>query len=162
MPKELKFSFGETPITPTEKLMMDQEKIVTILDKVEKNQMKQFLALIGVIMALIGQKFIATPWWIDVSVILALISGSFLLGILIAWWKEYSLAQKVTRLTGSTLLLFSSIASIYVFQPGIKQSPPWFPPIINILMILLAISLMWAGWVQSPKNGKVKGVGNAD
>ena len=150
--KELKVTFGDQPITPTEKILLDQQMICDKLESIEKNQMRQFLALIGVIMALIGQKFISTPWWIDVSVILALISGSFLAGLLIVWWKIYSKPQKATRIIGATLMLFSSITNIFIFRAGLEKAPEWFPPIINILMILLAIALMWAGWTQLPKN----------
>jgi len=139
-----------------EQVLIDNAKICKSLENIEKNSMKQFGALIGVIMALIGAKLISTPWYIDVAVILCLVSGAFLCVLLIAWWKEYSWPQRATRISGATLMIVSAITQIWVYQPGVENSPAWFAVVINALLIILSISLVWSGWKHLPNNGKDK------
>jgi peptidoglycan/LPS O-acetylase OafA/YrhL len=123
---------------------------------VRSENTKHFLGLIGVIMALIGQKLISTPWYVDVAVILSLVVGTFLVGSLLIWWKFFSKSQRAVRISGSLLLLVSSICQIFVYHPGEELPPNWFPLITNIGMILIALSLLWSGWTEKPKNGKHK------
>jgi hypothetical protein len=141
----------EKPLSPIEQILVNEGVMRKTLENIEKNSMKQFAALIGVIMALIGSKLISTPWYVDVCVILCLVSGTFLVVLLVVWWKFYSLPQKATRISGCLLMLSSSICQIWVYQPGETPAPVWFVPLINITMVFLAVSLIWAGWKQLPK-----------
>jgi ABC-type xylose transport system permease subunit len=148
-------------ITPLAQLLINDAKICESLenlekslDRIDKSSMKQFAALIGVIMALIGSKLISTPWYVDVAVIVSLISGTFLAVTLIAWWKYYDLPQRVVRIISSSLLLFSSFTQIWIYQPGLEPAPEWFTPTVNGLLIALSFGLMWVGWTMKPKNGK--------
>ncbi len=134
----------DKPITPIQQLLMDSAANRAVLNKL-------FAAQCGTIVAVVGQKFIATPWYVDVTVIMSLISGTFLAVTLKTWWKSYSVPQKVVRIAGSALLLISSVTQIWIYRPGEELPPSWFPCVINILLTALAVALMWAGWTQKPK-----------
>jgi hypothetical protein len=139
------------PLTTDEKILLNTAELCAKMDSLEKNTQRQFFALIGVIMALIGQKLISTPWYIDLAVIVCLISGGFLAMSIIFWWKSFSLSQRALRIVGSTLMLVSSITQIFIYHPGVEPSPEWFVPLINGLLILLGISFFWATWESKPK-----------
>jgi hypothetical protein len=143
----------ESKLTKEDQILINTSKSCEALTDIKKTNERQFFALVGVIMALIGQKLISTPWYVDLAVILCLISGTFLLMSAVFWWKYYNHPQRATRITGSALLLVSAISQIWIYHPGMEAAPPWFAPVINGLMILLACSMMWAGWTQKPKNG---------
>jgi hypothetical protein len=128
--------------------------LCTKVENIEKSSQRTTFALIAVIGGQIGLKFAGTPWYVDLCIYLCLVAGIFLTLSLIAWWKEFSLPQKATRLSGALLLLSSAITQIWVYRPGETFAPDWFAPLINGLLICLAISLIWAGWTRKPKNGK--------
>jgi ABC-type xylose transport system permease subunit len=109
---------------------------------------------VGVIMALIGQKLIATPWYVDVAVILCLFAGTFLLMSLCYWWKHFSSPQRAVRLAGILLMLSSSITQIWIYHPGHEAAPVWFTPMVNGLLVLVAAAFIWAGWVIKPRKSE--------
>jgi hypothetical protein len=119
-----------------------------------RNNKQLFLGLLGVIGAMIGREFAGTPIYVDISIMLCLIAGIFLLGSLVFWWKYYVISQKVVRVVFSTLMVSSSITQIWVYRPGEAPAPGWFVPMIQGLLIATALSLIWVGWAQKPKNGK--------
>jgi hypothetical protein len=142
----------DKPITPLEQLLINSTTMCNDLKDIKRDNMKQFGGLIGVIMALIGSKLIDTPWYVDTAVILSLVAGGVLGASLVSWWKFFKWPQRALRITSVILLLASSGTQIFIYRPGIEVAPPWFTPMINGCMILLAVTMIWAGWSLVPKN----------
>lgn len=138
---------------------VNSAKSCTILEDIQKNNQKFVFALIAVIAGQIGLKFAGTPLYVDVAIYLCLFSGTFLLASLVAWFKEFDWPQRSSRIFTSTLLITSAITQISIYQPGEEVPPDWFIPLINILMILMAVSMLWVGWKQRPRkrNGVCSG-----
>ena len=132
----------------TEKKLLIE--LCTRTEAIEKNSKQQFFALLGVIMALVGQKLISTPWYIDTAVIMALFVGGFLGASLFWWWKRFSWPQRCVRVFGTCLMIGSAVSQIWIYHPGEEAAPYWFPVMTNVLMIMLALSLFWAGITQKP------------
>jgi hypothetical protein len=141
-------------LTVADQILLNQVAMCKTLEGIKDNTFKQFAGLIGVIMALIGSKLIGTPWYIDLAVILCLVSGTFLTMTLIHWWKDYSWSQRAVRIAFSILCTVSSVAKIWIYQAGEEPAPVWFSPTTNILMTLVAISMIWASWTMKPRKIK--------
>lgn len=124
------------------------------LDMMRKDYNKIIYALIAIVAANLGLKFISTPWYIDVAVYLCTFSGAFVLCQLIMVWNELRLANQVMRILTIAVLLTSSVTQMIIYHPGEEASPGWFPITINILLTLLAVSMVWSVWktpVPRPK-----------
>ncbi|MFA5377994.1 MAG: hypothetical protein WC455_19745 [Dehalococcoidia bacterium] len=135
--------------------------ICTTLDIMRKDYNKIIYALIGIVAASFGMKFIATPWYVDLAVYICELVGVFVFFQLISVWKDLNLANKAMRIVLITIMLISSVTQSVIYHPGHEASPPWFAPIINILLILLGITSMWAVWKHNPKS-KDKKCGDKD
>jgi hypothetical protein len=146
----------EKPITPLEQLLINSTTMCNDLKDIKRDNMKQFGGLIGVIMALIGSKLIDTPWYVDMAVMLSLVSGGVLGTSLVSWWKYFNWPQRAIRITSTILFLASSGTQIFIYRPGIDVAPPWFAPMINGCMIMLAVAMLWAGWTHIPKKAQEK------
>ena len=120
-------------------------------DIMRKDYNKFIYALIAVVAAQFGMKFISTPWYIDLAVYLAELSGVFVLLHLICTWKESSIATKIMRIVVVTIWLFSSGAQTIIFRPDNEPPPTWYLPILNGLLIVLAIAVSWLSWRHKTK-----------
>ena len=112
---------------------------------------KIIYALIGVIAASLGLKFINTPWYVDVAVFICELTGVFVFFHLISVWKTLNLANRILRILLVVIMLFSSVVQTIVYHPVEEPAPTWFIFAVNILLILLAGSSLWAVWVHKPK-----------
>ena len=116
------------------------------IDDMRKDYSKIVFALIGVVTATIGAKFIGTPWYIDLAVYFTEFSMAFLFFSTIQAWKSLTKQMKATRVIAILLLIVSSVTQTIVYAPGVEHSPIWFPPVINVLLSLLAVTLVWSAW----------------
>ncbi len=117
---------------------------------------KIIYALIAVIAASLGLKFINTPWYVDVAVFLCELTGVFVFFHLISVWKYLNLANRVMRIVLIVVMLFSSIVQTCVYHPVEEPAPSWFLLVVNVLLILLAVSSLWAVWFHKPKKQAVE------
>jgi hypothetical protein len=124
------------------------------LDIMRKDYNKIIYALIAILAASLGLKFVNTPWYIDAGVYLCEAGGVFVLLLLLSSWKELNLANRSMRIVLVAIMLFSSIVQTIVYSPGSEPSPKWFSPIISGLLILLAITSSWAVWRHKPAKSK--------
>jgi hypothetical protein len=129
-----------------------QSSILGKLDSIEKNGQRNNGILLGIIVSMLGLKAINTPWYVDVAVGIALISGVFLSYTAIIWWKYLSLAQRVNLIAFSALMIVSASTQIWIYHPGLEPAPEWFTPLINGLLIIVAGTLIWVGWTVIPKS----------
>ena len=124
------------------------------LDIMRKDYNKIIYALIGIVAASLGLKFVNTPWYIDAAIYVCELVGVFVTFHLISIWKDLNLSNRVMRIVLISIMLFSSVVQTLVYRPGHDPSPQWFSPIINILLILLGVTSMWAVWKHKPAKSK--------
>ncbi len=146
----------------------NQESMNSTLASIDKNQAmmnstlsimrtdytKIIFALIAVVAASLGLKFINTPWYVDVAVYLCELSGTFVLFQLISVWKRINLANKVLRIVLVAIMIFSSVVQTCVYHPVEEPAPSWFLLVINLMLIVLAICSLWAVW-KKPEPKKI-------
>ncbi len=130
----------------------------TKVDSLNKNTQKTVFALIGVIAATIGVKFMGSPWYSILFTYTALFAGAFCLaGTIFEWKKLYPLAI-VVRLLFLTFLFFSVTCRTFIFE-ATQGVPSWFTPIVDIFYILLSVFFVLS-IVKHPDNKTDKKCGD--
>jgi len=145
-------------LTKDEMIYANTERIVLALDMMRKDYNKIIYALMGMVAATIGIKFIGTPWYIDLSTFFTLGAGVFLLGVLIGQWKSFSINQRITRIIISLFMLFVAITQIFVYRIGDEIPPEWFPPMTHLFFVAIAVCITISTWKMrlSPKDKNKK------
>jgi len=120
--------------------------IETKLDLLRKDYSKVMFAMLGIIAATLGVKFIGTPPLVHIATYTALLTGMFLLTSTIANWKRMAIGRRLVRLSFATFLFYSVSARILVFTAGIDLPPNWYVPGVDLFFIVISIILMMVVW----------------
>ena len=112
---------------------------------VEKGWMRIVMALIGLVAATIGVKYLGTPILIEISYYVVWIAGFITIANLWHGWKRIKWCERIV-IIAFILMLFSS-ALIRTFIAYYHIVPPeWFVIYINVFYGIIAIALMFAYW----------------
>ncbi len=125
-----------------------QTSISHIVDRMEANEKllgKIVFALLGIIGATIGVKFIGTPWYVEVAIYSALISAIFMTGVTVWRFRYLSKGRIIIRLSYAMLVVHATGVRIYYYakelpipmEAGVAQ---------NMLFVCLAIALAIDAW----------------
>ncbi len=120
-------------------------KLDVKIDLLNTNMMKIFFAMLGIIGANIGTKYIGTPLYIYMAIYSALFSGIFVILVTIYKRKYLSFLQVYIQTVFSLIVFYVSGLRIYHYQAGTSLTQlEGF--ISNILMILLAWGFIIKAW----------------
>lgn len=121
-------------------------RIDTKLDMVLKSYNKMMYAMLGIIAATVGVKFIGTPPLTTIMVWLAWFALAFMIGTTVANRKKLPWRKIIVRVTFSFMLLFSVVCRTFVYQAGLDVSPVWFIPVIDAFYIAVCGALILSTW----------------
>jgi hypothetical protein len=145
----------------TSKQLENQEKIIKCLtaieikvDNVGKNNQKTIYALLGIIAATIGVKFMGSPWYSIAFTYTALFAGMFTLSSVIWEWKHIAWIKRILRLTFLSFLFFSVSVRTFVFE-AINGTPLWFTPVVDCFFVILSVLFVLAT-IYDTKEHKIK------
>jgi len=126
-------------------LKQDNGEIRAILESLNGNMMKIFFALLGIITASVGTKYIGTPIYVYVAVYMALVSATFVAGITIAKRRCLAFWEIWIRAAFCTQVFYSSALRVYHYQTQTKltQVEGVFSNVIYLLLAVGFITLAW-------------------
>jgi len=122
-------------------------KINAKLDEILKNNVRLMVAMLGIIAAGIGVKFIGTPLITEIAAYAAFICSVFLVStafILIkrrVHWARYTF-----RIVMAAFVMFSVFGKSVIFKSGHELAPLWYAPVIDCFFIVLCVLLIIATW----------------
>jgi len=128
--------------------------IETKLDETNNHLMKIVYALIGLIAASLGLKFIGSPPDIIISLFVCLFVATYLVTATTFQWKHTRWLVKALNLGFAIFMYYSVICRIFLFESGITVAPMWYSTSINIIFVLLGILLLGVS-VKFWENNKV-------
>jgi uncharacterized membrane protein HdeD (DUF308 family) len=108
------------------------------VDNLVKSSQRTIYALIGVIAATLGVKFMGSPWYSIVFTYSALFAGTFALVSTIWEWKRIPLFNKILRLSFLSLLFFSVTCRTFIFEATLGV-PDWYTPIVDIVFVIISV-----------------------
>jgi len=111
------------------------------VDSLNKNTQKTVFALIGVIAATIGVKFMGSPWYSILFTYVALFAGAFCLAATIIEWKKLYASTIAVRLGFMIFLFFSVGCRTFVFE-ATQGVPDWYTPVVDLFYVLLSVLLI--------------------
>lgn len=124
--------------------------IFTKLDTYEKSLeglvMKVVIALIAVVAANVGLKFVGSPWWVGLTAYVSFFASAFLLGSVFVTWRKITWPSRLVRLVFATFMAASSITRLFLFEPEAEVAPAWFPGLMDGFFVILAALLVIAVW----------------
>lgn len=123
-------------------------RIETKIDSMSRDLMKVVYALIGVVGANVGVKFINSPIYLVISGWLAAFAGLFVISSVIHKWKSLPKLKKIMRLTFSFFVIFS----VYCREAIVPRPPDWYGLVINLLFIIISILLVMSVWNDKAKS----------
>lgn len=126
-------------------LWRDTKNICANQEKALIGQKQIIMALIGIIAATVGVKFLGTPPLIHATVFLSWIAGSCLVGSLILAWKHFRWSVRAGILSFAVLVWFSVIVRTFISPYG-SIAPEWYRPAIDSLFLLVSAALLWGAW----------------
>ena len=135
----------ETDKLPCVECKMLLAEIKTTLDIMNGNYMKLFIAMLGIIAATIGVKFIGTPWYVHAAIYSALFSTVFVAFSTLIYWRRLKFWRRWIRVIFVFIVLYVSLLRIYHYNLGtpLTQTEGF---IMNILYILLCIGFVFRTW----------------
>ncbi len=124
------------------------EKLSSIeskLDLMRGDYIKIMFALLAVAGASIGTKFISSPFHIIFLSWAAIFAVVFVLCSVYWAWLKLSWPRRLLRLGFCTLIGFSCLVRLFVYEWG-TVSPVWFSPLIDLGYVLVCGLLIWSAW----------------
>lgn len=136
----------EGKITKEDLILANTEKINVTLSDLSNRLYKIIYAVLGLLGASIGLKFVGTPWYVDMFVFASLTAAIFVMAFTITNWKCMTKLQRFFRVSFGMFTIFSSAVHICIYQPGVEASPTWFAPTIDVFLTLLCILFIITTW----------------
>lgn len=115
------------------------------MTQMNSSMMKIVYALIGIIAANIGTKYIGTPWYIYTAMYATMFSATFVLLILIAKWSCFNACERLIRILFVVYALYVSILRIIHYQLGTPLTQ-FEGMVSNIIITSLAITFIFQAW----------------
>ena len=125
--------------------MTNKEMLIRIESKIDSLSggiMKVVYALIGVIAATIGVRFVNSPLPVIISSYMAAFSGAFVLISVIHKWKSLNYMKKALRLVFSVFI----VISVYCRDIVVPRPPEWYDILINTFFIILSVLMVISVW----------------
>lgn len=120
--------------------------IDTKLDFLHRDFSRIIFAMLGIIAANLGMKFIGSPAHIIIFTYVALFAVVFMLSNLVSNWNKLDWLTKTFRTSITTLIMFSVTCRILIFEVGIQFPPMWYTPVIDILFIIICVLTVMRTW----------------
>ena len=130
-----------------DRLARIDEKLDRLIDDAQETRkgiMKLVYAVLGILAATIGVKFIGTPMIVHISCYLALFAGTFLLFSAIGQWKALNWRRNLIRLGFVGMLYFHVGMRIVIEHTSLTAMPFWGTAVVNVFFILLSIGLVFS------------------
>ena len=108
------------------------------LDTAAKTQQQIILALIGVVAAQIGMKFVNSPPWVIFAGYTAFFSSAFLISSVVYNWRILPILEKLFRIIFGTFVLYETIVKLSIYEWG-TVAPWWFGPANDYILSVLCI-----------------------
>ncbi len=118
-------------------------KIEAIVQNIANSNTKIMIALIGVIAAQVGLKFVGSPPWVIIASYVSFFASAVLLTSLVIFWKRMSLSMRLVRITFALFIIFSVTCRVIVFHETVTLTPVWYTPIVDGFFTLLCLLLIW-------------------
>jgi hypothetical protein len=125
------------------------EKLTSIETKVQDTNtslMKVVYALIGVIGASLGLKFVNSPVHTVIFAFVSFFAGTYLLASTIGQWKYMGWYLRTLRAFFTIFIYFSVICRTFIFESGITLAPEWYSPLVDSFFIIICILLLIISW----------------
>lgn len=116
------------------------------LDNLIKQNTRIMLAMLAIIAATLGVRFVGSPAHTIVLTYATLFAGTFLLASIVFYWNRIPRSRLILRIGFMMFLFFSAICRVFVFVPEIELPPSWYVPTIDIFLTILAILLVVSVW----------------
>lgn len=116
--------------------------IETKIDFLRQDYMKIFLAMLGIIGASIGLKFIGSPFLTITATYLAIFSSIFVVGATIYRWNHMRASVKTLRIAFIIFVLYSVGMRTVVFESGVTLPPIWYAPSIDAFFVIICILML--------------------
>ncbi len=125
--------------------LMGIGRIESTLKMLNNNMMKIFFALLGVITAQIGSKYIGTPLHVEITMYSLMFGAVFVMGVTIWKWQCLNLWEKWIRISFVALCLWVTGLRIYHYQTdtAFTKNEGVITQLITISMALGFIVLAW-------------------
>jgi len=120
-------------------------KVETGMTNINGNMMKIFYALIGIIGANIGTKYIGTPWYVYTALYASMFAAIFVFCITVAKWRCLNVYSKWIRISFVISVVYSSFLRIYHYQVAtpLTQIEGVVSNMINLSLAVAFISMAW-------------------
>lgn len=129
-----RLSDRELAITTYSKLAELQHSIEGLLTKV-------FLGLLAIAGATIGVRFIGSPPYTVVAGYAGWGASVFLAGATLCTWRRITWWARIVRVVLTAFMLTSTITRTFVYHAGEEVAPQWFPVVIDLFFIVIAVVL---------------------
>lgn len=128
-------------------------RISATMEMLQKDTLKIVYALIGLIAAQFGLKFLGTPWYLYVTVGVSIVASVFLLLCTSKMWYKIPFVWRILGLSGSFILGFKAICRIYYYRLD-QRLPPELGIPVQLVEAFIAFILIVVFWQNGRWNGK--------
>lgn len=118
-------------------------EIKGMIQGIANNNTKIMIALIGVIAAQVGLKFVGSPITTVIASAASFFSSAVLLSSMVIFWRKMSWSLRLVRLVFAIFIIFSVICRNVIFQSGQTLAPGWYSPTVDGFFIILCLLLIW-------------------
>lgn len=116
------------------------------LDQINKHSSRLMFAMLGIIAATLGVRFINSPPWTIGFAYISFFTAVVLVSSVLFYWRRIGWPRAIVRIGFAAFMLFSVLVRIFIFESGITKAPIWYAPIIDIFFILLGILLVLSAY----------------
>ena len=109
---------------------------------------KVILALLGVIGATLGLKFVGSPASVIISIYFTWLAGLFLLGVSLVRWRYMDWGQRLLRGLFIAFLSGSAFTRTFIYEAGVEPAPQWYPFLVDVFLTLIAVALIISAWCR--------------
>ena len=116
------------------------------LDQLIKHYSRMIFAMLGIIAATVGVKFIGSPPYVIIATYMAWFGSVFVLTSVVYKWRDLHWTARALRLSMGCLVLFSVLVRTIVYQVGIEAAPVWYSPAIDCFYIVVCTVMVLRVW----------------
>lgn len=133
-------------VTKEDLILSNTDRLCTLLDDLSNRLYKIIYAILGLLGASIGLKFIGTPWYVDLLVFLSITASIFVGAYTLMNWSLMTKLQRAHRLTYFSIPAALAGLNIFLYRPSVIEPHIWFIPGIDIFLSIIVTSFIIMTW----------------
>ena len=127
------------------KMCVKIEMMKNVMDNMRSDNMKIIFALIALVAANFGLKYLGTPWWLYIGVGMSIFASIFLLCCTIMTWSKINKVWMFLGITVSVKLMYASVLRIFFYHNNLRLPQLCGIPaqLLDAIVCILLVIMFW-------------------